>query len=76
VINFLLKTTEYQQIKGKPNILVAVIKEPDQCFRPKQEIVLSMAAWWRGKENPLWTNMSAENITTELMATPRGAGID
>jgi hypothetical protein len=30
----------------------------------------------RTPETPFWTNMSAENIITELMATPRGAGID
>jgi hypothetical protein len=30
----------------------------------------------RTPETPFWTNMSAANIITELMATPRGAGID
>jgi hypothetical protein len=27
-------------------------------------------------ETPFWTNISAENIITELMATLRGSGID
>jgi hypothetical protein len=30
----------------------------------------------RTAETLFWTNISAENIITELMATPRGAGID
>jgi hypothetical protein len=30
----------------------------------------------RTSETPFWTNKSAENIITELMASPRGAGID
>jgi hypothetical protein len=30
----------------------------------------------RTPEKPFWTNISAENIITELMATPKGAGID
>jgi hypothetical protein len=40
--------------------------------RPK----LNMVEGRRTPENPFWTNMSAANIITELMATPRGAGID
>jgi hypothetical protein len=40
------------------------------------EIELSMLERRRTPETPFWTNISAENIITELMSTPRGAGID
>jgi hypothetical protein len=40
------------------------------------EIELSMVEKRRTPETLFWTNMSAENIIAELMATPRGAGID
>jgi hypothetical protein len=40
------------------------------------EIELSMVERRRTPEIPFWTNMSAENIITELMATLRGTGID
>jgi hypothetical protein len=40
------------------------------------ETELSRVERRRTPENPFWTNMSAENIITELMATPKGARID
>jgi hypothetical protein len=40
------------------------------------EIELSMVEMRRTPEKPFWTNISAENIITELMATRRGAGKD
>jgi hypothetical protein len=38
--------------------------------------MLSIVERRRTPENPFWTNMSALNIVTELMATHRGAEID
>jgi hypothetical protein len=40
------------------------------------ELELSMVERRRTPEKPFWTNMSAENIITELMTTLKGAGID
>jgi hypothetical protein len=40
------------------------------------KIELSMAERRRTLQNSLQTNLSAENIITELMASPKGAGID
>jgi hypothetical protein len=39
------------------------------------EIDLSMVERHKIPKNSFWTNMSAENIITELMANPKGTGI-
>jgi hypothetical protein len=40
------------------------------------EIELSMMERRKTHENTFWTNISVENIITELMATLRGAGMN
>jgi hypothetical protein len=64
----------YDQYAERPKLTKAFfVRAFEACSA--MEIELSMVERRRTTENPFWTNMSAENIITELMVTPRGVEI-
>jgi hypothetical protein len=65
----------YDQYAERPKLTKTFfVRAFEACLAMKIE--LSMVEQRRTTENPFWTNMSAENIITELMVTPRGAEIE